>query len=255
MQISFFQALLIALFAFWIESPLTLNTRFFAFGRPLVSGLIIGLILGDPVKGTMIGATINAVYIGVIIVGEQTPVDTRLAGVLGPAFGIIAGLTPEVALATIVPIAVLANLTRPLRQSLFSLIAHKADQYALDDNPKGIAMINVLAPTITALLYPGLVVFLAVYYGSGSVESIISLFPAGVVNGFAAVGKLLPALGYAILLHYLMGNNLKAFPWFFIGFIFAGFLGLDILAVVGLGIAAAFIIYGQDDSGKEGLSK
>ena len=247
MQISNFQALLVALFAFWIESPLTLNTRFFAFGRPLVSGFIIGLILGDPVKGTIIGSTINAVYIGVIIVGEQTPVDTRLAGVLGPAFGIIGNLSPEVALATIVAIAVLANTTRPLRQSLFSLIAHKADQYALEDNPRGIALINILAPTITAALYPGVVVFLAVYFGAGSVSTLINLFPEGLVNGFAAVGKLLPALGYAILLHYLMGNNLKAFPWFFIGFILSAYLGMDILAVVGLGIAGAFLIYGTNN--------
>lgn len=246
MNVTFIQALLVALFAFWIESPLTLNTRFFAFGRPLVSGLIVGLILGDPVKGTIIGATINAVYIGVIIVGEQTPVDTRLAGVLGPAFGIIAGLEPEVALSTIVPIAVIANASRPLRQSFFSLVAHRADQYALNDNPKGIARINVGWPTIFAALYPGLVVFFAVYYGSGSVESLINWFPSGVVNGFNAVGKLLPALGYAILLHYLMGNNTKMFPWFFIGFILASFLGMDILPVVGLGICASFLIYGTE---------
>lgn len=237
------QALLIALYAFWIESPLTLNTRFFAFGRPLVSGLIVGIILGDPVKGTIIGATINAVYIGVITVGEQTPADTRLAGVLGPALGILSDMTPELALATIVPIAILANTTRPFKQFIFSIFAQKADSYAEADNPRGIARINILAPTIAAMIYPGLVVFLAVYLGPQHVTTLINWFPDNVVNGLSAVGKLLPAVGYAILLHYMTGNTLKMLPMFFIGFILSTFMGLDILPVVGLGIAVAFMIY------------
>ncbi len=237
------QALLIALYAFWIESPLTLNTRFFAFGRPLVSGLIVGLILGDPVKGTIIGATINAVYIGVIIVGEQTPTDTRLAGVLGPALGILANLTPELALATIVPIAILANAVRPLRQFVFSIFAQGADKAAAADNVKGIARINVWTPTVAAMLYPGVVVFFAVYLGPTYVSALIDYFPAGVINGMQAVGKLFPAVGYAILLHYMTATSLKMLPMFFIGFILSAYLGLDILPVVALGIAVAFMIY------------
>lgn len=237
------QALLIALYAFWIESPLTLNTRFFAFGRPLVSGLIVGLILGDPVKGTIIGATINAVYIGVIIVGEQTPTDTRLAGVLGPALGILANLTPEIALATIVPIAILANAIRPLRQFVFSIFAQGADKAAEADNIKAIARLNVWTPTLFAMFYPGLVVFFAVYLGPEYVSALIDYFPAGVINGMQAVGKLLPAVGYAILLHYMTATSLRMMPMFFIGFVLSAFLGLDILPVVALGIAVAFMIY------------
>lgn len=237
------QALLIALYAFWIESPLTLNTRFFAFGRPLVSGLIVGLILGDPVKGTIIGATINAVYIGVIIVGEQTPADTRLAGVLGPAFGILSGLTPELALATVVPIAILANTMRPIKQFVFSIFAQKADDYAAKDNPKGIARINVLVPTVAALIYPGIIVFIAVYFGPTYVSSLIDYFPQNIISGLEAIGKLLPAVGYAILLHYMTSTSLSMLPMFFIGFVLSTFMGLDILPVVVLGISVAFMIY------------
>lgn len=239
----FIKALLVALYAFWIESPLTFNTRFFAFGRPLVSGFIIGLILGDPIKGTIIGATINAVYIGVIVVGDQTPADTRTAGVLGPALGILADMTPEMALAVVVPIALIGVSFRTLRQSFFSILAHKADKYAEEDNPKGIAMINVIPATIFAFIYPGIATFLAVYYGPEAVEAVLGFLPEQLIAGLQATGKLLPAVGYAMLLHYMTATSMAMLPMFFIGFILAAFLGLDILAVVGMGICVAFMIY------------
>jgi PTS system mannose-specific IIC component len=244
----FIKALLVALYAFWIESPLTFNTRFFAFGRPLVSGLIVGLILGDPVKGTIIGATINAVYIGVIVVGDQTPSDTRLAGVLGPALGILAGMTPEMALAVIVPIALIGVSIRTLRQSFFSVLAHKADKYAEEDNPRGIALLNILAPTIFALIFPGIAVFLAVYFGPDAVQTALGFLPPALIDGLNAVGKLLPAVGYAMLLHYMTATSMAMLPVFFIGFILSAFLGLDILAVVGMGICIAFMIYRPKES-------
>lgn len=244
----FIKALLVSLYAFWIESPLTFNTRFFAFGRPLVSGFIIGLILGDPIKGTIIGATINAVYIGVIVVGDQTPADTRTAGVLGPALGILADMTPEMALAVIIPIALIGVSFRTLRQSLFSVLCHKADKYAEEDNPKGIAMINVLPPTLVSIIYPGLATFLAVYFGPEAVEAILGFLPDQLMAGLQAAGKLLPAVGYAMLLHYMTATSKEMLPMFFIGFILAAFLGLDILAVVGLGICVAFMIYRPKES-------
>ncbi|MGF7058172.1 PTS mannose/fructose/sorbose/N-acetylgalactosamine transporter subunit IIC [Brassicibacter mesophilus] len=239
----FIKALLVALYAFWIESPLTFNTRFFAFGRPLVSGLIVGLILGDPVKGTIIGATINAVYIGVIVVGDQTPADTRTAGVLGPALGILADMTPAMALAVVVPIALVGVSFRTLRQSFFSVLSHKADKYAEEDNPRGIAMVNVIPPIVFAFIYPGIATFLAVYYGPEAVEAVLGFLPAPLIAGLQATGKLLPAVGYSMLLHYMTATSLGMLPMFFIGFILAAFLGLDILAVVGIGICVAFMIY------------
>ena len=51
--------------------------------RPLVCGMITGLILGHPVQGAVIGATINLVYLGFMSAGGSMPADMGLAGVLG----------------------------------------------------------------------------------------------------------------------------------------------------------------------------
>ena len=48
--------------------------------RPLVCGMITGLILGDPVQGAVIGGTINLVYLGFMSAGGSMPADMGLAG-------------------------------------------------------------------------------------------------------------------------------------------------------------------------------
>lgn len=239
----FVKALLIGLYAFWVGSPLTFNTRFFAFSRPLVSGFIVGIILGDPVKGAVIGATINAVYIGVISVGGQSPADTTIAGILGSALGILADMTPEMALAVITPIAMIGISFTTLRQSLFAILAHRVDKYAEEANTRGIARLNILPATIFAFIYPGLATFIAVYFGPEAVNTVLGFLPEPLIAGLQAAGKLLPAVGYSMLLHYLTATSLEMVPMFFVGFILAAYLNLDILAVVGLGICIAFMVF------------
>lgn len=238
----FIQALLVALWAFWIGSSLTMNTRFFVFMRPLVSGLVVGLILGDPVKGTIIGATINAVYIGIISAGGSMPADILIAGVLGPALGILADMTPEMALSVAVPIALVGVSISTLRMSLFSLFAHWADRYAEEGNMAGIVWLNIIPGTIFAAIYPGLATFLGVYYGADAVKAALGFMPEGLIAGLSVAGKLLPAVGYAMLLRY-MTTNLSMLPMFFIGFLVAAYLKLDIMAVVGIGVCLVFFIY------------
>ena len=77
---------------------------YYSVYRPLVSGCLTGMILGDPAQGTMIGATINLMYVGFISAGGALPGDMCLAGILGAALGITGGLDTEAALAIAVPI-------------------------------------------------------------------------------------------------------------------------------------------------------
>ena len=68
---------------------------YYSVYRPLVSGCLTGMILGDPAQGTMIGATINLMYVGFISAGGALPGDMCLAGILGAALGITGGLDRE----------------------------------------------------------------------------------------------------------------------------------------------------------------
>ena len=229
------QIFLVALWSWWIAGTLTLNTRFFAFMRPLVSGFVVGLILGEPVQGTIIGATINAVYIGWIAAGGSLPGDLVLAGVLGPALGILANMTPEAALALAIPIASLGAGIATVRMMLFSFLLHWADKFAAEGNMKGIALLNFVPNIIFAAIYPGLAVYLTLTVGVEPLVNLLNNMPQQALNAINTVGFLLPALGFAMLLRY-MAPDFKSLAPFFVGFVLTIYLNLPIMGVVVLAI-------------------
>lgn len=68
MNISILQICLISLFYCFsnISWPFGSMGQWATINRPLVGGLVVGLILGNPVQGTIIGATINVIYLGLV---------------------------------------------------------------------------------------------------------------------------------------------------------------------------------------------
>lgn len=60
-------------------------------GRPLFTAPIVGLILGDFQAGIMIGATLELMFMGSIMVGSATPPEVYASSVLGTAIAIQSG--------------------------------------------------------------------------------------------------------------------------------------------------------------------
>ena len=102
--------------------------------RPLVCGALTGLILGHPVEGAVIGATINLVYLGFMSAGGSMPADMGLAGVLGTAYAICGGLDADTALAIAVPIGILGTIVWAGRMTFDCAFVHMADKYIEKQN-------------------------------------------------------------------------------------------------------------------------
>ena len=112
MHISILQAVLIGLVYYLGANGtpwLTVNMSW-ALRRPLISGILVGLILGDPVKGCMVGAAINVTYLAQITAGGAQTMDEGLAGTVGTALAIISNASTGVAVTLAVPISLLGNL-------------------------------------------------------------------------------------------------------------------------------------------------
>ena len=107
---SLFQAFLCGLLYFLAQSNVTM-VSYGTIYRPLVNGWLVGCILGDPVMGVTIGATINMMFIGFISAGGSLPSDIPMAGILGTALAISAGLDVDAALALAVPLGLLGAFT------------------------------------------------------------------------------------------------------------------------------------------------
>ena len=208
--------------------------------RPLVTGLLVGLVLGDVKSGIMIGAQLELIWMGIAGIGASTPPDVVTGGVLGTAFAILSGHGVAVALALAVPIAVLAQSLGVLVRIMNGYFLHKADKYAEDANFRGVTLMMWIPP-ILFFLSVFLPTFLAILMGAKEVTALINAVPKTILDGLTIAGNLLPAIGFALLLDMLFSKKMVVF--FFLGFLAASYLKLDITAIALFGTCLAIIIY------------
>ena len=83
MEMTILQAVLCGV-VYWLAVGNLPFVGLWSLQRPLVCGAITGLILGHPVQGAVIGATINLVYLGFMSAGGSMPADMGLAGARPP---------------------------------------------------------------------------------------------------------------------------------------------------------------------------
>lgn len=103
MQVQVWQAALFGLLACLASMPGLGGTVLgnYTLGRPLVAGLIVGLIMGDVQTGIYLGAAIQVVYIALVTPGGTVSADVRAISYIGIPLSMVAvhsmGLNPGVA--------------------------------------------------------------------------------------------------------------------------------------------------------------
>ena len=212
-------------------------------GAPLIAGLINGIILGDIAYGLTFGATVMLVFMGVAVIGGAIPSDTCLAGYVGVTVSMMAGVDPSMGVTVSATLGALGAAARPLLMTFNSVWVHRADKYAEEGNSKAIARIDVWGPVaLCALLYV-IPSFIIIYFGAPVLDAIMAAIPAWLLTGLGVVGKLLPALGLAMLMQLLFKKSL--IPFFIFGFVMSAYLGLGIIpiAITGAGFALMHYMY------------
>lgn len=247
MEISIVQAILCGI-VYWLAVGNLPFVGLWSLQRPLVCGMITGLILGHPVQGAVIGATINLVYLGFMSAGGSMPADMALAGILGTAYAIVGGLDTDTALALAVPIGILGTIVWAGRMTFDSFFVHIADNYIEKEEYHKIWRANVLFPQIMCFCMTAIPCALAAYFGANYIQGILNMLSGKVLTVFQIIGGLMPALGIAITLQYIFKGESKIF--LFAGFLLAVYSGLPLLT---LGIIALIvaIVYVQITSANE----
>ena len=95
--------------------------------RPLVTGLVVGLILGDLRTGLITGATLELVWMGFVPLAGAQPPNVVIGGIIGVSFAILGKLHPAAAAGIAVPFAIAVQGAITLIFTIFSPIMHKAD--------------------------------------------------------------------------------------------------------------------------------
>ena len=140
------QALLIALFAG--IAGIDLFNVLTHIHRPIITGPIVGLILGEPQLGLVAGATFELMWMGLVPLAGAQPPNVVLGGIIGTAFAIVTGQTAEQAILVAVPFAIFVQICITFLFTVFSPLMSVADGYAKNLNFRGIANLNYLGMTI-----------------------------------------------------------------------------------------------------------
>ena len=74
------QAILIGLIAMFVTFEWMFGTN--SGSRPIITGMLVGLVMGDLKTGIILGATLEMVFIGSITLGAAVPPDVITGGVL-----------------------------------------------------------------------------------------------------------------------------------------------------------------------------
>ena len=209
-------------------------------GRPIVLGTLVGLVLGDVQQGILIGTTLELAFMGVMIIGIAQSINVIVGGVLGTAFAIITNSGAEVALALAVPAGILYNVLKSGAYLLKQIWVRKVDAAAENGDYKAIERSHYqLFALICVFIFT--TVFATVYAGAPAIQALVNAIPASVMTGLSAGTKLLPALGFAMLLNMIWSKEIGAF--YFLGFLLASFMNLPTVGVAIIGGVAAAIAY------------
>jgi PTS system mannose-specific IIC component len=197
------QILLLTLYSFYqICDELTIVS---SAGSPVFAGFVAGLVMGDLETGLLIGGSLQLMVLGVGTFGGASRIDATSGAVLATAFAVAQDIDPEIAISTIaVPVAALLVYTDILGRFSTTFFAHRVDAAIERFDYKGIER-NYLLGALPWGLSRALPVFLALALGGGFVQALVDGIAEyqWLANGLVLAGRMLPGLGFAILLHYL----------------------------------------------------
>lgn len=182
---------------------------------------------------------VELMFLAVVFVGTGVPPDTTMAAAIATAFAIFAGGGTEVAIAAALPIAVIGGLVSTLQYSVINVLFESwAEKLADKADVKGITRVNKLALLGNFVLY-GIPTFLAVYFGSEFVMPLVEKIPQNIIAGLGVGGGMIGAVGFAMLIQSI--SNKKVWPYFIVGYVCSAFLGINMLGVGVVAVAAVFL--------------
>lgn len=212
--------------------------------RPLVVGMVAGLMFGDLQTGILIGAALEAIFMGAVDIGGALSSEPVTATVLATCFAITLGVNTKAASALAVPIGVFgAFISMFLKNVVMNIFAPLVDKAADKNNPKMLTRLHYGMWFANYFTY-SLVTFFAILAGAKPVQHLVSKIPANLMAGLSATGGLLPAVGFAILMRMLWSKQLS--PYYFFGFILAAYLNLPSVTVAAIGIIIVVLQWIRD---------
>lgn len=237
MEITMIQALLIALWVWAVQSRVflggaTVTLRF----SPLMTGLVVGVIMGDVQQAMIVTAALQIVYMGVFAPGGSMPSEPAIATAIAVPAALQGGLDPAAALAIALPIGMLGSYLQQVRFFLNSFVVQITDRAAAELNFKKFMTTSIFYPIAIAFILHVPIIFIALYAGVPQVTAAIEAIEGTVVIHILEVAAGgLAAIGIATTI-YVIGKK-----QYIIFFLLAYFLSV-VLSDLGIGMVTWAIL-------------
>lgn len=202
------QSLLIALWVAavmsrWLGGGMTLTLRF----SPLMTGLIVGIVMGNVHDAMVITAALQLIYMGVFSPGGSMPSEPSIAAAVAVPVALLGNLAPEAAIAVAVPVGLLGSYLYQFRFFINTFLGQFTDRAVESLNHKQIARTIIWYPTIASFLLFVPLVFIALYWGAPVIADVITaLEGTPVIHILEVVGGGLAAIGIATTI-YVIGRK------------------------------------------------
>ncbi len=242
---SIFQALLLALFGWMssIYSPVLCGGLggWYTLGRPLVSGMVIGIIMGDVQTGIIMGAAIQMLYIGLVTPGGAMPADVNFASWIGIPLAMAAGAGTEFALALAVPLSTLGVFAVYGLCAINLFFVHKQDAYIESGELDKAARIPIVGQ-ITNIVLRFIPILVINYFGADLVTKLVEIMPVWLTDILQIFANMLPLVGFMLLMRTLVKKDLDLI-YFVLGFILVSVANIGMIPIVIAALVIAYLKY------------
>ena len=242
---SIFQALLLALFGWMssIYSPVLMGGLggWYTLGRPLVSGMVIGIILGDVQTGIIMGVAIQMLYIGLVTPGGAMPADVNFASWIGIPLAMVSGAGTEFALALAVPLSTLGVFAVYGLCAINLFFVHKQDAYVEKGEFDKAARIPIVGQ-ITNIVLRFFPILIINYFGADLVTKLVEIMPVWLTDILQIFANMLPLVGFMLLMRTLVKKDLDLI-YFVLGFVLVSVANLGMIPIVIAALVIAYLKY------------
>ena len=197
-----------------------------SFYQPMVTGCVVGFILGDIQTGLVVGGTYQLMAIGNIPINGEQPSNVVIGGILATVFAVTSGLEIEVAIGLTIPFALLSQYLLSILFTATTPFLTAADNMAQNANVKGIVRMNYITMVVLGILFAMICVF-GLVCGEMVGEKVLDLLEKipWMMKGVSAAGSMMRYAGFAALLEKILSPDLGSVYLF-------GFLITSILSKI-----------------------
>ena len=209
------------------------------FTRPLVLCTLTGLMCGDIKTGVILGAELEAVYMGVSAIGGEAPSNYQAASVLCVGFVVLSNASMEVGLSLAVTVGTLINALKPFTQAIALALHPWFMSIAKTGNVKKFRIAMWVQVLFVSQLLNTIAVFLVALGGELGLQAIIAACPQWVLNGLNASANILVVVGLCLTTQAIW-NGTTTVMFVILGFVLVKYLSLPVLAIAFIGTVIAF---------------